>query len=107
MATSLSALERLKIQLTCPICRDIFTNPRILPCQHSFCQHCLETLPIDKEEDKNTFIYCLTCHTAAELPNPDGLGGSVFLPDTNKNNLKDIYNRLKKETKQAEPQKRL
>ena len=107
MEASLSALERLKIQLTCPICRDIFTNPRILPCQHSFCQHCLETLPIDEEEDKNTFIYCLTCHTAAELPNPDGLGGSVFPPDITNNNLKDIYNRLKKEMKQAEPQKRL
>ena len=106
METSLSALERLKIQLTCRICRDIFTNPRILPCQHSFCQHCLESLPIDEEEDKKTFIYCPTCHTSAQLPDPDGLGGSVS-PDTNNNNLKDIYNRLKKETEQPKPQKHL
>ncbi|XP_062394999.1 tripartite motif containing 35-28 [Sardina pilchardus] len=34
-----SALEE---DLTCPICRCVFTNPELLSCSHSFCKLCLE-----------------------------------------------------------------
>ncbi len=26
----------------CPVCRDIFTNPVVLSCSHSFCEECLQ-----------------------------------------------------------------
>ena len=39
---SSEALRKLEEQLTCPICLEQFTNPKILPCFHSFCLHCLE-----------------------------------------------------------------
>ena len=44
MATSTDFL-RLEEQLKCPVCLDTYTNPKILPCHHSFCQECLEKLP--------------------------------------------------------------
>src|SRR6218665_598952 len=34
--------EKLSDLTECSICTEIFTNPRILPCVHTFCLHCLE-----------------------------------------------------------------
>lgn len=30
--------------LTCPVCQDIFRDPRQLPCGHSICMACLENM---------------------------------------------------------------
>ncbi|MFH4979400.1 hypothetical protein AB6A40_006109 [Gnathostoma spinigerum] len=35
-------LEKIEQLLTCPICLDRYKQPRLLPCQHSFCLPCLE-----------------------------------------------------------------
>ncbi|XP_038180510.1 tripartite motif-containing protein 59-like [Arvicola amphibius] len=31
-------------ELTCPICYSIFKDPRVLPCSHTFCKNCLESV---------------------------------------------------------------
>uniref|UniRef100_UPI0037E80460 E3 ubiquitin/ISG15 ligase TRIM25-like n=1 Tax=Semicossyphus pulcher TaxID=241346 RepID=UPI0037E80460 len=36
--------------LTCPVCRDIFKDPRQLPCGHSMCMGCLENM-VDHSSD--------------------------------------------------------
>ena len=51
---------------TCKLCSKFFTDPRLLPCLHSFCFKCL------KDEIKN----CPTCKKAFEQPN----GGLSALP---------------------------
>jgi len=28
--------------LECPICLERFTDPKVLPCQHTFCRNCLQ-----------------------------------------------------------------
>ncbi|XP_076453023.1 uncharacterized protein LOC143288431 [Babylonia areolata] len=38
------SLEDRRQALTCSLCLDIFRNPKLLPCSHTFCQHCLERL---------------------------------------------------------------
>ena len=43
--TSSIALNELDEQLTCSVCLDKYTNPKTLPCHHSFCLDCIERLP--------------------------------------------------------------
>ncbi|XP_019112785.1 E3 ubiquitin/ISG15 ligase TRIM25 isoform X3 [Larimichthys crocea] len=35
---------KLEEMLTCPVCQDIFKDPRQLPCGHSMCMSCLENM---------------------------------------------------------------
>ena len=59
MATrSSTALEELDEQLTCNVCLDQYTNPKTLPCLHSFCLKCIEKLP--QEPQVHTYIYTHT-----------------------------------------------
>ena len=32
------------VNLFCPLCHEMFNNPRLLPCLHTFCKRCLENL---------------------------------------------------------------
>ena len=89
-----SALKELEQQLTCPVCLDIYTNPKILPCHHSFCQHCLEGLTINPQENRY-FIKCPTCCTSTELPEPTG--PAAFPVAFHINNLKEVYSLMKQE----------
>lgn len=34
--------EPFQQELRCSVCRDIFKNPLLLPCTHSFCEECLQ-----------------------------------------------------------------
>lgn len=40
----------LEEMLTCPVCRDIFNDPRQLPCGHSVCMGCLEKM-VDRSSE--------------------------------------------------------
>lgn len=50
--------------LKCPICLETYRIPKVLPCLHTFCQHCLQGL-IESGED---FIVCPTCRCEVTIP---------------------------------------
>ena len=58
--SSSTALKELDEQLTCNVCLDQYSNPKTLPCLHSFCLKCIEKLP--QEPQVHTHIYIHT-HT--------------------------------------------
>ena len=41
---SVLALKKLQDHLTCPVCLEAYTDPRVLLCNHAFCRGCLENL---------------------------------------------------------------
>lgn len=53
MATNISLLEE---HLSCPICCDIYRNPVVLQCSHSFCEECLQRYWENAEN-----VICPTC----------------------------------------------
>ena len=94
MATrsSSEALKKLEEQLTCPICLEQFTNPKILPCFHSFCLHCLKGVAPELVKGK----LCLPCPTCrSPCPNPDK-GLASLPPSFVINNLSEVYGLMKK-----------
>ena len=91
-STPSDALKKLEEQLTCPICLDDYTDPKTLPCLHSFCHRCLERLPLDVQ-GKRLFLSCPTCRTPTELPEAGVAGFPIaFLI----NNLTEVHSLLKK-----------
>ena len=102
MATKQSPGLKLKLeeQLTCPVCLDHFTNPKILPCHHSFCQDCLEGLPLDKKNE-TYYLSCPTCRHCTELPE-EGVG--AFPVAFHVNDLKEMYSLTKKTADLSNPQ---
>ncbi|CAH1243911.1 TRIM3 [Branchiostoma lanceolatum] len=59
-------------ELSCSICLELFTRPKVLPCQHTFCQDCLE----DHVGRGGTF-QCPNCRLQFRLPRQ----GVTSLPD--------------------------
>ena len=57
---------------TCELCSKLFTDPRMLPCLHSFCKKCLQKL-LDEHGTDNT-LKCPTCEKATHVPG-EGVNG--------------------------------
>ena len=41
--------SRLEEDLCCPVCHDVFRDPVVLSCSHSFCKDCVKSWWKDKE----------------------------------------------------------
>ena len=91
---------KLEEQLTCPVCLDHYTNPKTLPCLHSFCQDCLEGLPLDKKNE-TYYLSCPICRQSAELPKK---GAVAFPVAFTLNNLKEMQSLLNKTAVLPNPQ---
>jgi len=69
MATAASVPTDLT---TCPICQDLFDNPKSLPCLHAFCLRCLQVQFNNKSPgDKAS---CSVCRKVFQIPSA-GIGG--------------------------------
>ena len=87
-----TALIKLDAQLTCAICLDRYTDPRLLPCVHSYCRDCIDHLPVELDNGRHV-VRCPSCRKATRLSER----GAAALPvNFHINNLLDIDELLKK-----------
>ena len=64
-------VKKATVNLTCPICYQLFNNPKYLPCHHSYCEQCLEKMQVQSK------IICPECRKEAIIP----AGGVKDLPN--------------------------
>ena len=64
-------VKKATVNLTCPICYQLFNNPKYLPCHHSYCEQCLEKMQVRFK------IICPECRKEATIP----AGGVKDLPN--------------------------
>ena len=101
MATPLTVTEqvlrKLEDQLTCGICLDSYTEPKLLQCFHVFCKQCLERLVV--RDRQGITLQCPSCRRSTLLPptSVSGLQTAFYL-----NNLFEVRDAI---GKVKEPQK--
>uniref|UniRef100_A0A3B4WRZ9 RING-type domain-containing protein n=1 Tax=Seriola lalandi dorsalis TaxID=1841481 RepID=A0A3B4WRZ9_SERLL len=59
--------------LSCPVCQDIFKNPVILSCSHSFCKDCLQSWWREKPLQE-----CPVCKRRSSKSDPPLRGRSLL-----------------------------
>ena len=60
------ALEKVDDQVSCAVCLEDFTEPKVLTCLHVFCKKCLERLVV--QDASNRIICCPKCCGTTRLP---------------------------------------
>ncbi|XP_065882502.1 E3 ubiquitin-protein ligase TRIM71-like [Dysidea avara] len=55
-------LKKATLNLSCPVCYQVFKNPKYLPCYHSYCEECLEKMV------KQSKITCPECRMEVIVP---------------------------------------
>ena len=59
-------LYNLREEVSCSVCSDIFTDPKHLPCLHSFCLHCLKEW--HRTSHGRDTIRCPKCQAVSRIP---------------------------------------
>ena len=60
------SLEELEKEITCAICQEHYTDPKILPCLHHYCKKCILKLAL--RTATNQPISCPECRKETTLP---------------------------------------
>ena len=58
-------MARKEADLKCTVCLELFTEPKVLPCCHTFCKKCLEGI-LEKTEEKAKLV-CPQCRAEHEV----------------------------------------
>src|SRR5688572_4712497 len=69
-----SAMKKLNDITECCICLETFTDPRMLPCIHTFCLHCLKDLTDKSNEESRNALSCPVCKNEFFIPDAGVLG---------------------------------
>src|SRR6218665_3646129 len=66
--------QELDDMTTCCICTDVYTDPRALPCIHTFCMKCLQNSGLKTNKRPGDEMPCPICRRLFKIP-PEGFSG--------------------------------
>ena len=81
-----TARQGVKIDIdehvTCTVCMEVYKNPRVLPCLHSYCKKCIKQL-IERTSTRGKTFRCPTCRETTDVPEKgaDGFPHNFFIQD--------------------------
>ena len=75
------AIRRLEEQLNCSICLDIYDDPKLLQCFHTYCRKCLVKLVV-RDQQGDLSLTCPICRQATPVP-ANGVAGLQSAFQTN------------------------
>ena len=81
-----SVQQKIEDQIRCPVCYEIYREPRALPCFHVYCLQCL--LSASSRLRPGDHLACPECRKTVEIPNTGVSGLQVAF---HVNNLIEIY----------------
>lgn len=67
-------LKQVKDTVECCICTEMFTDPRMLPCMHTFCLDCIQQTGLLSNKRPGDAMPCPVCRKTFKVP-PDGFIG--------------------------------
>ena len=62
------ALQDVEDELTCSICLDTYTDPRLLQCFHVYCLGCIRRVGTDRNQQGELLLACPECRQVTTLP---------------------------------------
>ena len=87
--------KTLQDEVTCPLCLDVFEDPKILSCHHIYCKApCLEGLAL---RSGNGTILCPECREITSVPGNDV---ASLPPAFQINRLKEVFRRMQSQQSQ-------
>ena len=74
------SLQKIQDQVTCGICLEPYTQPKLLKCFHVFCEKCLQSL-VRRSKAQEQSLACPHCHQDTALPasGVQGLQGAFYI----------------------------
>src|SRR6218665_1657632 len=91
--TKQTAAKQLREITECPICLNVFTDPRVLPCIHTFCLECLKRISETAQKGPEDKLPCPLCRKEFIIP-ADGINGvpkNFFLENLFHSFITEIY----------------
>ena len=85
------SVEDLEKEITCAVCQEHYTDPKVLPCCHYYCKQCIYRLALRTGLDKP--FSCPECRKDATLPQGgvDNLQTAFFV-----NRLKELHSKMER-----------
>ena len=85
------SVEDLEKEITCPVCQDHYTDPKVLPCLHYYCKQCIYRLAL--RTGLNKPFSCPECRrdTTLSQGDVDNLPTAFFI-----NRLKELHSKMER-----------